>query len=208
MKLSHFVGFLVATMAFYQIGFVTVNAAEIVSSNSSQPVLVESRSFNTFDTQQQYYLVQASPAASRVDEARRIEAERKAKEEAELKARQEAEAAAARQAQLAKVRVSTPAPSSPSQVNGDFESAIRNRCAAVGCNSEQVIRVMYCESGGRSNAANPSGASGLFQFMPRTFSANASRIGLSGANIWNPYHQIEVATWMFANGQAWQWVCK
>lgn len=94
------------------------------------------------------------------------------------------------------------------QINGDFESAIRNRCAALGCNPDQVIRVMYCESGGRSNAYNRSGASGLFQFMPRTFSANAARVGIAGADIWNPWHQIDVATWMFAKGQSWQWVCK
>jgi SLT domain-containing protein len=66
---------------------------------------------------------------------------------------------------------------------------------------------MYCESGGRSNAVNGV-YSGLFQFHPNTFQANANRIGLTNADIWNPYHQIQVAAWMFANGQAWQWGCK
>jgi soluble lytic murein transglycosylase-like protein len=92
----------------------------------------------------------------------------------------------------------------------DYESLIRERCDALGCDANQLIRVMYCESGGRANAVNRqgSGASGLFQFMPRTFSANAARIGLAGASIWDARAQIYVATYMFANGQAWQWSCK
>jgi len=203
MKLSRIIGFLVALTAFYQIGFVTVNAAEMISHDQSRSAFIADYSFEHVDTQQQFYLAQARPAAERVDEVRRIEAERKAQEEAEQRAREAAAAERTRQARIARA-VNTP----PSQANGDFESAIRTRCAAVGCNPTQLIRVMYCESGGRSNAYNPSGASGLFQFMPRTFSANAARIGLSEANIWNPWHQIDVATWMFANGQAWQWVCK
>ena len=95
----------------------------------------------------------------------------------------------------------------PSRVIGDFESTIRSACNNYGCNPEQLIRVMYCESGGRSNAVNGV-YSGLFQFHPNTFRANANRIGLTNADIWNPYHQIQVAAWMFANGQAWQWGCK
>ncbi len=95
----------------------------------------------------------------------------------------------------------------PARVMGDFETAIRSACDTYGCNSEQLIRVMYCESGGRSNAVNGI-HSGLFQFNPKTFQTNAKRIGLVNADIWNPYHQIQVAAWMFANGQAWQWTCK
>jgi len=119
------------------------------------------------------------------------------------------------QEEAAKVRISsTSTPKAiakiptPARVSGNFEDEIRARCAEYGCNPEQLIRIMYCESGGRSNAKNPSGASGLFQFMPRTFSANAARMGMSGASIWDPYAQIRVAAWMFANGQAWQWTCK
>ncbi len=97
--------------------------------------------------------------------------------------------------------------SRPARVMGDFETTIRSACNTYGCYPEQLIRVMYCESGGRSNAVNGV-YSGLFQFHPNTFRANANRIGLTNADIWNPYHQIQVAAWMFANGQAWQWGCK
>ena len=105
---------------------------------------------------------------------------------------------------LAKSKNSNP---QPVRITGDFESTIRSACNDYGCNPEQLIRVMYCESGGRSNAVNGV-YSGLFQFHPNTFQANANRIGLTNADIWNPYHQIQVAAWMFANGQAWQWGCK
>jgi len=105
---------------------------------------------------------------------------------------------------LAKSKNSNP---QPVRITGNFESTIRSACNNYGCNPEQLIRVMYCESGGRSNAVNGV-YSGLFQFHPNTFRANANRIGLTNADIWNPYHQIQVAAWMFANGQAWQWECK
>jgi TolA-binding protein len=90
-----------------------------------------------------------------------------------------------------------------------WEARIGYWCGVYGCNTTQLIRVMYCESGGRTNAKNPSGPySGLFQFHPNTFAANAARVGISGANIWNGEHQVQTASWMFANGQASQWECK
>lgn len=140
-------------------------------------------------------------------EKQRIAAEEAAREAAReaIRLQQVAETEARRKAQLKAVAV-TQAKSYP--IKSDWEPLIRARCTEVGCNADQLIRIMYCESGGRSNAANPSGASGLFQFMPNTFRANAVRSGVEGANIWDPYAQIHVATWMFANGQAHQWVCK
>jgi len=201
---TRIIGIFVICSALYQIGFVPVSAQQQYSSRISRAQLVQQVAFENTDLSQEFYLTQSKPAAQRVDEQRRLEAERKAKEEAERKAQ---EAEQARLQQLLAARASKPIISS-SQINGDFESAIRNRCAAVGCNPEQVIRIMYCESGGRSNAYNSSGASGLFQFMPRTFQANASRIGITNPDIWNPWQQIDTATYMFANGQAWQWSCK
>jgi len=204
MLITRLIGFFVILSAFYQIGFVSVNAAEGISNRNSQLVVAQVVSFDNSTLQQDFYLNQSKVASAKVDEARRVEAERKAKEEADRIAQE----LAANQIKLAQITAKKKIVTSVGQINGDFESAIRTRCAAVGCNPEQLIRIMYCESGGRSNAQNPSGASGLFQFMPRTFSANAARIGLTNADIWNPYHQIDVATTMFANGQAWQWVCK
>jgi predicted transcriptional regulator len=133
----------------------------------------------------------------------RLEEERKRREAEEAARLAAIRAAQQRQA----TQPVAPAAPVPGRISGDFEGAIRSRCAAYGCNSTQVIRVMYCESGGRSNAVNGI-HKGLFQFNPNTFRANANRVGITNQNIWDPYQQITVATWMFANGQAWQWSCK
>jgi soluble lytic murein transglycosylase-like protein len=119
---------------------------------------------------------------------------------------------AERQQELARQQAQTKnraviVPNAP--VNGDFESMIRYWCGKLGCNADLLIRVMYCESGGRSNAVNKggSGASGLLQFMPGTFYANARRAGIVNADIWNPEHQIHTAAYMFSIGQEGQWSC-
>jgi soluble lytic murein transglycosylase-like protein len=154
------------------------------------------------------------------NEARKIEDQRKLEEENRLreeqaqkelaeKQKQEAEEVARQKAaaQLAALKAQQAKPVAVA-ASGDWEGYIKQMCDKYKCNSTQLIRVMYCESGGRTNAYNPSGASGLMQFMPGTFSANANRVGISNPDIWNGYHQIEVAAYMFANGQAGQWSCK
>lgn len=144
-------------------------------------------------------------------EAQKIQDELQRRQLEAERLRREAEEAARRRARatssIRQVNVSVSALPVPPRIFGDFEGAIRSSCAIYGCNPEQLIRVMYCESGGRSNAVNGI-HKGLFQFNPRTFEVNARRAGVPGANIWDPYSQITVAAWMFANGQAWQWSCK
>lgn len=105
------------------------------------------------------------------------------------------------------VNQSKPIISKPAQTE-NWEGRIDYWCGIYKCNRDQLIRVMYCESGARTNASNPSGASGLFQFMPGTFKGNAKRINLVDANIWNGEHQTQVAAYMFSIGQARQWSCK
>jgi len=135
-----------------------------------------------------------------IDEAKKIEEQRKLEEqrkqqEAEAKRKQALE-------QAAKQTVNIPA-------NGDYITLIRERCYSVGCNSDQIIRIMYCESGGRANAFNKSsGASGLFQQMPQYWDARARNAGVGGSSIWDPYAQIIVATSMISKGQASHWTCK
>jgi soluble lytic murein transglycosylase-like protein len=55
-------------------------------------------------------------------------------------------------------------------------------------------------------AYNPSGASGLAQFMPGTYWAYAARIG-ERRSYWNPYAAANVMAFMFSRGQAYQWSC-
>lgn len=60
--------------------------------------------------------------------------------------------------------------------------------------------VAECESGGRSNAYNPSGATGLWQILG----------SVVGGNLYNPYVNALNAVAKFkASGDTWaQWVCK
>jgi uncharacterized protein YabE (DUF348 family) len=90
----------------------------------------------------------------------------------------------------------------------EIEAIIRDAAAAHGVDPEQLLRVAYCESRFIPGAYNASGASGLFQFMPGTWAANSVRAGYAGASAFDPVASANVAAWMFARGQAYQWVCR
>jgi uncharacterized protein YabE (DUF348 family) len=90
----------------------------------------------------------------------------------------------------------------------EIEQIIRDAAAAQGADPDQLVRVAYCESRFNPGAYNASGASGLFQFMPGTWAANSARAGFAGANVFDPVASANVAAWMFARGQAYQWVCR
>jgi len=92
--------------------------------------------------------------------------------------------------------------------SSDIEAIIRDAAAAQGANAEQLLRVAYCESRYNPGAYNASGASGLFQFLPSTWTANSVRAGFAGASVWDPVASANVAAYMFARGQAGQWVCR
>jgi soluble lytic murein transglycosylase-like protein len=66
-------------------------------------------------------------------------------------------------------------------------------------------RVAACESGGSATAQNPSGATGLFQFMPSTFAATPQ--GQSGASITDPTASAQAAAYLYSQGQQAQWSC-
>jgi uncharacterized protein YabE (DUF348 family) len=102
-------------------------------------------------------------------------------------------------------RVGTRTPPGGSEI----EAIIRDAAAAQGANADQLVRVAYCESRFNPGAYNASsGASGLFQFLATTWAANSVRAGYAGASAFDPVASATVAAWMFARGQAGQWVCK
>lgn len=76
-------------------------------------------------------------------------------------------------------------------------------CTIYG-NCSTLWRIARCESGVYPLARNPSGASGLFQFMPGTFAGTP----FGGLSIWSPYANALAAGWMFARGRASAWVCR
>jgi resuscitation-promoting factor RpfB len=98
-----------------------------------------------------------------------------------------------------------PAPVAP----GDIEAIIRAAAARWGADPAQLLRVAWCESRYNPLAYNAtSGASGLFQFMPRTWAANSVRAGYSGASVFDAVANANVAAYMFSSAQAWQWTCR
>ena len=86
---------------------------------------------------------------------------------------------------------------------------IRDYSIKYNVDPERSIRIAKCESGFNPLSTSPSSKyHGLFQFNLKTFKANAKRLELENANVLNPEHNIQVATWMFSENQYWQWSCK
>ncbi|NNF63269.1 MAG: transglycosylase SLT domain-containing protein [Acidimicrobiia bacterium] len=82
---------------------------------------------------------------------------------------------------------------------------------------EEALSVIDCESNGDPLALNPSsGAAGLFQFIPSTWSWASDFAGWSGANVFDPEANIASAAWLVVDsingghsGGAWgHWTCK
>lgn len=82
--------------------------------------------------------------------------------------------------------------------------AINLACAVYG-NCSTLWRRARCESHLYQYARNPSGASGLFQFLPSTFSSTPFR----GFSIWSPYANALAAGWMMGPaGRGGEWSCR
>lgn len=77
---------------------------------------------------------------------------------------------------------------------------------------DRAIRIIACESNGDPWARNPrSGASGLFQHMPRYWEERSRAAGFGGASIFDPEANVGVAAWLVYDyaGGGWQhWVCR
>jgi hypothetical protein len=110
---------------------------------------------------------------------------------------------------VAEVRRVGTKPAAPAAAPADIESIIRAAAGRWGADPTQLLRVAWCESRYNPAAYNPSsGASGLFQFMPRTWSANSVRAGYGGVSVFDAVANANTAAYMFSVGQAGQWSCK
>lgn len=64
---------------------------------------------------------------------------------------------------------------------------------------DRALRVMWCESRGEPGAVHPtSGASGLFQHLPKFWSERSAGAGFAGRSIEDPEANIAVAGWLVA----------
>lgn len=107
------------------------------------------------------------------------------------------------------------------QALGQVEVSVQVWSAAYHLDPAWVTRILECESSFNPAAYNPSGASGVAQFMPSTFDELRAALdndptlapGLSqfdpeyGRSLWDVDAAIHVMAWALAHGQAWRWEC-
>ena len=96
------------------------------------------------------------------------------------------------------------APSAPAAAGGSISSIIDSAFGSLGAAAVQWgLCVAEHESGDNSDAESPSGAEGLFQFMPSTFANTPA--GRAGGSIWDAAASSQAAAWMYSQGQQAQW---
>ena len=85
----------------------------------------------------------------------------------------------------------------------ETSTAIGLACVVYGHCSE-LWRKARCESNLYRYAHNPSGASGLFQFLPSTWRSTP----FGRYSIFDPYANALAAGWMHTRGRGGEWVCR
>jgi len=130
----------------------------------------------------------------------RLEARRRALEE-ELKA----------------IRLELDEPPVPSELEAPGVERWRNLVAQhfPASRVEEAMSIMDCESGGDPTARNPrSGAAGLYQFLPRTWSHASAQAGVGHLSVEDPEANIAAAAWLTEysvsrGNRAWShWTCR
>ncbi len=97
-------------------------------------------------------------------------------------------------------------PPPPSVLAGSVKQIITNAFSPLGSAAVTWgLTVAQCESSDNPDAVNPSGAEGLFQFMPSTFAATPQ--GKAGESIWDPAASAGAAAWMYTQGRQGEWSC-
>jgi hypothetical protein len=83
--------------------------------------------------------------------------------------------------------------------------AINLACATYGYCSTLWSKAR-CETGGTFDprVSNPSGAAGLFEFMPSTWSSTP----YGRFSVWSPYASALAAGWMHSVGRGSEWACR
>lgn len=91
----------------------------------------------------------------------------------------------------------------------EVEEMVRAAARLAGVDEHLMVRVAFCESSFRPDAVGAAGERGIFQFMPRTWAANAPRYGFSADfdEAFQPDANVLVAAAMFAAGKGHLWTC-
>lgn len=85
----------------------------------------------------------------------------------------------------------------------ETSTAIGLACVVYG-NCGTLWRKASCESHLWRYARNPSGASGLFQFLPSTWASTP----FGRYSVFDPYANALAAGWMHVHGRGGEWVCQ
>jgi hypothetical protein len=119
---------------------------------------------------------------------------------AEYQAKQAAEAAAQAQAEAIAARSNHPAP--PPEIARDIVDAF----SPLGAGAVQwAMNVAWCESRYHPNSVNTdSGASGLFQFLPSTWSGTP----YASQSPFDPRANSFAAAWLYSHYGPGRWVCQ
>ena len=91
----------------------------------------------------------------------------------------------------------------------DVPGLIDEASAAYGVSAVQMRRISWCESRWFPGAYNrSSGASGLFQFIPRTWRWASAQAGYGGHSPFEAEANVFSAAWLLRYGGAQHWVCR
>ena len=85
----------------------------------------------------------------------------------------------------------------------EVRAAVGLACVVYG-HCAELWRKAACESHLYRYAHNPSGASGLFQFLPSTWRSTP----FGGFSVYDPYANALAAGWMHVRGRGGEWVCR
>lgn len=119
---------------------------------------------------------------------------------ADYQAKQQAEAAA--QAQAAAIAARSNHPGPPPDIAKDITDAFSPLGPAA---VEWAMNVAYCESRYHPNSVNSSsGASGLFQFLPSTWSGTP----YASQSPFDPRANAFAAAWLYSHYGPGRWVCQ
>jgi hypothetical protein len=91
----------------------------------------------------------------------------------------------------------------------DVPGMITDAARRWGLDRAQMLRVAWCESKFNPRAYNGrSGAAGLYQFLPGTWSRASAAVGMAYASPFDPIANVEAAAWLMKTEGPRHWTCR
>lgn len=115
---------------------------------------------------------------------------------------------------MAKAPNLKPAPKAIKPSGGSVEQMVREAARKYGLGEEHFLSIARCESGLNASNVNYNyyagggHPSGVFQFIPDTWTRMSNQAGFGGASVFDAYSNVNVAAWAWANGRSGEWECQ